>query len=148
MQEGFFMTKSYFCNIPCRDLGNSNLSGFLVPDLGKLEHLQYLWVLLIFLYCLLLLLNACFHYVEMILWRFILWSLILINDLCNLHLLLYVMAIGNYYLCRELYKNKIQGTIPNELGNLKSLISLDLYNNNISGAIPPSLGKLKNLVFL
>ncbi|KAI9079466.1 hypothetical protein K1719_038548 [Acacia pycnantha] len=25
-----------------RDLGNSNLSGHLVPELGKLEHLQYL----------------------------------------------------------------------------------------------------------
>ncbi|MBA0703117.1 hypothetical protein Goari_000046, partial [Gossypium aridum] len=50
--------------------------------------------------------------------------------------------------CRELYKNNIQGTIPTELGNLKSLISLDLYNNNISGTIPPSLVKLKSLVFL
>ncbi|MCI18239.1 somatic embryogenesis receptor kinase 1-like, partial [Trifolium medium] len=47
----------------------------------------------------------------------------------------------------ELYKNNIQGTIPAELGNLKSLVSLDLYNNNISGTVPPSLGKLKNLVF-
>lgn len=28
-----------------RDLGNSNLSGHLVPELGKLEHLQYLYVL-------------------------------------------------------------------------------------------------------
>ena len=26
----------------CRDLGSSNLSGHLVPELGKLEHLQYL----------------------------------------------------------------------------------------------------------
>ena len=25
-----------------RDLGNSNLSGHLVPELGKLEYLQYL----------------------------------------------------------------------------------------------------------
>lgn len=49
---------------------------------------------------------------------------------------------------RELYKNNIQGTIPAELGNLKSLISLDLYNNNISGKIPASLAKLKSLVFL
>ncbi|XP_038980698.1 leucine-rich repeat protein 1-like [Phoenix dactylifera] len=71
------------------DLGNSNLSGHLVPELGKLEHLQYLF-----------------------------------------------------------NKNNIQGTIPAELGNLKSLISLDLYNNNISGIIPPTLGKLKALVFL
>ena len=53
-----------------------------------------------------------------------------------------------FFSCRELYKNKIQGTIPVELGNLKNLISLDLYNNNISGVIPPALGKLKSLVFL
>lgn len=53
-----------------------------------------------------------------------------------------------YYWCSELYKNNIEGTIPAELGNLKSLISLDLYNNNISGIIPSSLGKLKSLVFL
>ncbi|KAK6127159.1 hypothetical protein DH2020_039088 [Rehmannia glutinosa] len=83
-----------------RDLGNSNLSGHLVPELGKLEHLQYL--------------------------------------------ILKVDTLS----CRELYKNNIQGAIPTELGNLKSLISLDLYNNNISGKIPPSLGNLKSLVFL
>nr|GMD44842.1 BRASSINOSTEROID INSENSITIVE 1-associated receptor kinase 1-like [Ipomoea batatas] len=86
------------------DLGNSNLSGHLVPDLGKLEHLQYL------------------HTSQ--------------------------LMMGDLYLPRELYKNNIQGTIPEELGNLKNLISLDLYNNNISGTIPPSLGKLKSLVFL
>ncbi|KAH6558237.1 hypothetical protein KP509_1Z072800 [Ceratopteris richardii] len=38
--------------------------------------------------------------------------------------------------------------MPEELGNLKSLISLDLYNNSLSGEIPSSLGKLKSLVFL
>nr|CAB3472881.1 unnamed protein product [Digitaria exilis] len=45
----------------------------------------------------------------------------------------------------ELYKNNIQGTIPAELGNLKSLISLDLYNNNITGTIPKELGQMKSL---
>ncbi|XP_038994710.1 leucine-rich repeat protein 1-like [Hibiscus syriacus] len=70
------------------DLGNTHLSGHLVPELGRLQHLQYLYV----------------------------------------------------------NKNNIQGTIPTELGNLKSLIRLDLYN--ISGTMPPSLGKLKSLVFL
>ena len=50
--------------------------------------------------------------------------------------------------CRELYKNEITGTIPQELGKLKNLISLDLYNNNITGAIPESLGNLKSLIFL
>lgn len=82
---------------------------------------------------------------------------------CNFHFVLtdlkikkeffiYTFCLAYYPLCnhffRELYKNNIQGPIPNELGNLKSLISLDLYSNNISGTIPPSLGKLKSLVFL
>jgi len=56
--------------------------------------------------------------------------------------------LSQLFWCRELYKNNIQGIIPPELGNLKSLVSLDLYNNNISGTIPPSLGKLNSLVFL
>ena len=56
--------------------------------------------------------------------------------------------LSHLFWCRELYKNNIQGIIPTELGNLKSLVSLDLYNNNISGTIPASLGKLKSLVFL
>jgi Leucine-rich repeat (LRR) protein len=54
----------------------------------------------------------------------------------------------NLNCCRELYQNNIEGTIPADLGNLKSLISLDLYNNNITGTIPKELGKLKSLVFL
>lgn len=29
----------------CSDLGNAQLSGTLVPDLGVLKNLQYLWVL-------------------------------------------------------------------------------------------------------
>jgi Leucine-rich repeat (LRR) protein len=50
--------------------------------------------------------------------------------------------------CRELFKNNITGNIPEELGNLKNLISLDLYNNQLTGEIPRSLGNLKSLVFL
>ena len=34
-----------------KDLGNSNLSGHLVPKLGKLEHLQYLYVLSLTVLC-------------------------------------------------------------------------------------------------
>lgn len=36
----FFFKKIDFCS----DLGNAKLSGKLVPELGKLERLQYLWV--------------------------------------------------------------------------------------------------------
>ncbi|KAG5517321.1 hypothetical protein RHGRI_037917 [Rhododendron griersonianum] len=47
-----------------------------------------------------------------------------------------------------LYKNQLQGSIPTELGNLKSLVALELQDNNLTGTIPPSLGNLKSLVFL
>ncbi|GAV78043.1 Pkinase domain-containing protein/LRR_1 domain-containing protein/LRR_6 domain-containing protein, partial [Cephalotus follicularis] len=49
---------------------------------------------------------------------------------------------------RELYSNNISGKIPEELGNLTNLVSLDLYLNNLTGIIPQSLGKLQKLRFL
>uniref|UniRef100_A0A2P2MS14 non-specific serine/threonine protein kinase n=1 Tax=Rhizophora mucronata TaxID=61149 RepID=A0A2P2MS14_RHIMU len=49
---------------------------------------------------------------------------------------------------RELYSNNISGTIPDELGNLMGLVSLDLYLNNLSGPIPWTLYKLQKLRFL
>ncbi|RRT43809.1 hypothetical protein B296_00056160 [Ensete ventricosum] len=50
--------------------------------------------------------------------------------------------------CRELYRNNFQGKIPAELGNLRSLISMDLYGNQLQGEIPKSFAKLKSLRFL
>lgn len=44
--------------------------------------------------------------------------------------------------------NKLVGPIPNELGGLKNLVSLDLYHNNLTGSIPSSLSRLSNLRFL
>lgn len=55
---------------------------------------------------------------------------------------------GNFYYHRELYRNGFEGKIPEELGNLKNLISMDLYENNFQGLIPKSLSKLKSLRFL
>lgn len=49
---------------------------------------------------------------------------------------------------RELYSNNITGKIPEELGNLTNLVSLDLYLNHLSGNIPNTLGKLQKLRFL
>lgn len=49
---------------------------------------------------------------------------------------------------RELYSNNISGRIPNELGNLTNLVSLDLYLNRLDGGIPDTLGKLQKLRFL
>ena len=49
---------------------------------------------------------------------------------------------------RELYSNNITGKIPDELGNLTNLVSLDLYLNVLNGPIPATLGNLKKLRFL
>lgn len=49
---------------------------------------------------------------------------------------------------RELYSNQISGKIPEELGNLTDLVSLDLYLNNLTGTIPSTLSKLQKLRFL
>lgn len=50
--------------------------------------------------------------------------------------------------CRELYMNDISGKIPKELGNLKSLVSMDMYQNKLEGEIPKSFANLKSLKFL
>ena len=48
----------------------------------------------------------------------------------------------------ELSWNRLNGTIPAEIGNLTFLSSLYLYVNQLSGSIPPELGNLSNLIYL
>ncbi|KAL2321843.1 hypothetical protein Fmac_026222 [Flemingia macrophylla] len=59
-----------------------------------------------------------------------------------------VPQLGQLKNLKELYSNNISGPIPNDLGNLTNLVSLDLYLNRFSGPIPESLGKLSKLRFL
>ncbi|XP_070680534.1 probable LRR receptor-like serine/threonine-protein kinase At3g47570 isoform X1 [Malus domestica] len=40
---------------------------------------------------------------------------------------------------------KLKGSIPNDIGNLSSLISLNLVSNQLSGLIPTSIGRLGSL---
>ncbi|KAK9930563.1 hypothetical protein M0R45_027598 [Rubus argutus] len=44
--------------------------------------------------------------------------------------------------------NKLSGTIPKEIGNLKSLVNLSLSQNQLNGSIPASLGDLTTLTKL
>ncbi|GER40608.1 leucine-rich repeat protein kinase family protein [Striga asiatica] len=48
----------------------------------------------------------------------------------------------------EVYSNKINGSIPKQLGQLTQLVSLDLYDNDLTGKIPKELDNLNNLMFL
>ena len=47
-----------------------------------------------------------------------------------------------------LYDNQLSGTIPEELGNLKSIIDIDLSINRLNGIVPISLGNLSKLEWL
>jgi Leucine-rich repeat (LRR) protein len=48
----------------------------------------------------------------------------------------------------NLGNNKLNGTIPQEIGQLTMLLVLDLSQNNITGPIPDSVGNLTNLEIL
>ncbi|KAF3668778.1 putative WEB family protein, chloroplastic-like [Capsicum annuum] len=43
------------------------------------------------------------------------------------------------------YSCKIKGRIPNEFGNLSSLLDLNLLANSLAGSIPTTIGNLRNL---
>eukprot|EP00985_Skeletonema_marinoi_P012243 scaffold5872_cov152-Skeletonema_marinoi.AAC.3 len=42
-------------------------------------------------------------------------------------------------------RNRLEGTIPSEIGELTGLVSLDFRNNNIEGTIPTEFGSLASL---
>ncbi|CAI8598586.1 unnamed protein product [Vicia faba] len=48
----------------------------------------------------------------------------------------------------KMARNKFSGSIPNSLGDLASLVTLDLSSNNLTGPIPESLEKLEYMVRL
>ena len=48
----------------------------------------------------------------------------------------------------NLSNNQLTGSIPNSIGNISNLAYLYLYGNNLTGSIPNSIGELSNLLVL
>lgn len=110
------------------DLGNSNLSGHLVPELGKLEHLQYL--------------ELYKNNIEGTIPKELgnLKSLISL-DLYNNNISGTIpTSLGNLknLVFLRLNDNKLTGIIPRELTGISSLKVVDVSNNNLCGTIPTS----------
>ncbi|KAL1813431.1 hypothetical protein ACET3Z_023496 [Daucus carota] len=108
------------------DLGNTNLSGLLVPELGKLEHLQYLEL-----------------YKNNI-------QGTIPNELGNLKSLISLDLYNNNLtgiipptlgklkslVFLRLNDNHLVGRIPRELVNVSTLKVVDVSSNNLCGTIP------------
>ncbi|XP_058078435.1 leucine-rich repeat protein 1-like isoform X1 [Magnolia sinica] len=108
------------------DLGNSNLSGHLVPELGKLEHLQYLELYK----------NNIQGTIPAELGN--LKSLISL-DLYNNNISGVIPpSLGKLksLVFLRLNDNQLSGQIPRELLGISSLKVVDITNNNLCGTIP------------
>ncbi|KAH0912010.1 hypothetical protein HID58_035331, partial [Brassica napus] len=53
-----------------------------------------------------------------------------------------------YYLDRLLNGNKLTGSLPPELGNLRNLNRLQVDENNITGSVPPAFGNMTSIKHL
>ncbi|KAL0290755.1 UNVERIFIED_CONTAM: Leucine-rich repeat protein 1 [Sesamum calycinum] len=108
------------------DLGNSNLSGHLVPELGKLEHLQYLELYK----------NKIQGSIPVALGN--LKSLISL-DLYNNNISGRIPpSLGNLksLVFLRLNDNQLNGPIPKSLASISTLKVVDVSNNNLCGPIP------------
>ena len=59
-----------------------------------------------------------------------------------------VTITGGHVTGLTLRANNLVGTIPPEVGNLRSIQKIDLFNNNLAGGIPVVLGNLTELRML
>ncbi|CAN4091953.1 unnamed protein product [Withania somnifera] len=122
------------------ELGNNKLTGMVPDSLGYLTHLQKLNLGENNLTCdsslsFMISLTNCRNLAYLIL------------DFNPLNGML-PASTGNFstsLLAFSADSCKIKGRIPNEVGNLSSLIFLNLPRNNLVGSIPSSIGILRNL---
>ncbi|KAI8925396.1 hypothetical protein BC831DRAFT_505043 [Entophlyctis helioformis] len=103
------------------NLNNNQLSGSIPSELGNLANLAVLNLMIADTY-------LRINYQETFQLNWVVWSI--------------------FVHCRSLWKNRLSGNIPTELGNLVNLTELYLSNNNLDGKIPVELGSLVNLIEL
>lgn len=108
------------------DLGNSNLSGHLVPELGKLEHLQYLELYK----------NNIQGAIPVELGN--LKSLISLDLYSNNISGIIPPSLGKLksLVFLRLNDNQLSGQIPREFVGISTLKVVDVSNNNLCGTIP------------
>ncbi|KAL1565346.1 Leucine-rich repeat protein 1 [Salvia divinorum] len=110
------------------DLGNAKLSGKLVPELGKLERLQYLELYM----------NKLMGPIPAEVGRLrSLVSLDLYNNNLTGSIPPSLSNLSNLKFLR-LNGNRLSGRIPRELTKLGNLKILDVSNNDLCGTIPTS----------
>ncbi|KAG6422444.1 leucine-rich repeat protein 1-like [Salvia hispanica] len=110
------------------DLGNAKLSGKLVPELGKLERLQYLELYM----------NKLMGLIPAEVGRLrSLVSLDLYNNNLTGSIPPSLSNLSNLKFLR-LNGNRLSGRIPRELTKLGNLKILDVSNNDLCGTIPTS----------
>ncbi|KAI9348681.1 hypothetical protein BDR26DRAFT_1004486 [Obelidium mucronatum] len=56
--------------------------------------------------------------------------------------------LSSHLVHLTLYRCRLTGCIPQELGDLRGLVTLRLDDNNLTGIVPTQLGKLVQLVYL
>ncbi|XP_051141923.1 leucine-rich repeat protein 1-like [Andrographis paniculata] len=108
------------------DLGNSNLSGHLVPELGKLEHLEYLELYR----------NNIQGSIPSELGKL---KKLISLDLYNNNISGKIPpSLGNLksLVFLRLNDNQLTGPIPRTLASVSSLKVVDVSNNNLCGPIP------------
>ncbi|KAK6922455.1 Leucine-rich repeat [Dillenia turbinata] len=110
------------------DLGNAQLSGNLVPELGRLERLQYLELYMN---------NLLGHIPEELVGLKSLVSLDLFHNNLTGAIPSSLSKISNLRFLR-INGNKLSGRIPRELTTLGNLKILDVSDNDLCGTFPTS----------
>ncbi|KAH9319479.1 hypothetical protein KI387_021248, partial [Taxus chinensis] len=123
------------------DLSLNRLSGTVPLEFGKLRNLQYLLLGGNHLVSgssglsILTALTNC-SYLEVL--------ELSINDLTGV-LPSSVSRLSSVLSSLGLASNKLEGSIPSDIGNLTKLTELDLHNNSFNGTVPSTLGHLPHL---